>query len=171
MSSCRPWRHGRAPSGSRHRPALKLRPASSACADWSGIPETPIHLEVAALDSATVALANAARETLHMGDMVEAMLADTLEVIQRDDRARAAAVAQWSRYRQSAGRSKGRGASGAGNRAFLRMVRDLRRIHSHLASFAYPVLHRPRTDNLRAANTSTASLPPPPTPEGTEEEG
>jgi phosphate:Na+ symporter len=26
---------------------------------------------------------------------------------------------------------------------FLRMVRDLRRIHSHLASFAYPVLNRP----------------------------
>jgi len=26
----------------------------------------------------------------------------------------------------------------------LRSVRDLRRIHSHLATFAYPVLHRPR---------------------------
>jgi hypothetical protein len=56
---------------------------------------------------------------------------------------------------------------------FLRMVRDLRRIHSHLASFAYPALHRPRND-LRAgiggangvgvANTPapTASLPAPP---------
>jgi phosphate:Na+ symporter len=60
-------------------------------------PGRPIHLEVAALDSATVALANATRETLRMGDMVEAMLADTLEVIRHDDRARAAAVAQWSR--------------------------------------------------------------------------
>jgi phosphate:Na+ symporter len=26
----------------------------------------------------------------------------------------------------------------------LRIVRDLRRVHSHLASFAYPVLHRAR---------------------------
>jgi len=26
----------------------------------------------------------------------------------------------------------------------LRVVRDLRRIHSHLASFAYPVLNRPQ---------------------------
>jgi phosphate:Na+ symporter len=26
----------------------------------------------------------------------------------------------------------------------LRVVRDLRRIHSHLASFAYPVLNRPK---------------------------
>ena len=33
---------------------------------------------------------------------------------------------------------------------FLRMVRDLRRMHSHLASFAYPALHRPRTIGVRA---------------------
>jgi phosphate:Na+ symporter len=273
-------------------------------------PGRPIHLEVAALDSATVALANAARETLRMGDMVEAMLADTLEVIRRDDRARASAIAQWNRCVDRLGaairryladigdeqtldnqfegargqdilaavinlehvsdiihnslvefavRSSKRGeilcaeeletitamlgalhesvhlalavflhaetrdaerlvarktvfrefevaattlsvrllrsAAAASRLAdpkaaervaqetglFLRMVRDLRRIHSHLASFAYPVLHRPRTDNLRAelrglseanpAYKSTASLPPPSPPEGTEEEG
>jgi phosphate:Na+ symporter len=33
---------------------------------------------------------------------------------------------------------------------FLRTVRDLRRVHSHLASFAYPIVHRPRTRARRA---------------------
>jgi phosphate:Na+ symporter len=60
-------------------------------------PGRPIYLDIAALDSATVALANAARETLRMADMVETMLRDALEVIRRDDRGRAAAVAQSSR--------------------------------------------------------------------------
>src|SRR3984893_5161572 len=60
-------------------------------------PGRPMSLDVAALDSATVALANAARETLRMADMVEAMLQGTLEVIRRDDRGRASTVAQWSR--------------------------------------------------------------------------
>jgi phosphate:Na+ symporter len=257
-------------------------------------PGRPIHLEVAALDSATVALANAARETLRMGDMVEAMLADTLEVIRRDDRARASAIAQWNRCVDQLGAAirryladigdeqtldnqfegargqdilaavinlehvsdiihnslvefavksskRGeilcseeletitamlgalhesvhlalavflhaetrdaeslvarktvfrefevaattltvrllRGAAAASRLAdpkaaervaqetglFLRMVRDLRRIHSHLASFAYPVLHRPRPDNLRAEMRGVSEA------EGTEEEG
>jgi phosphate:Na+ symporter len=49
---------------------------------------------------------------------------------------------------------------------FLRTVRDLRRVHSHLASFAYPIVHRPRTrarragagraDEVNAANTPDA---------------
>src|SRR5258708_28587021 len=52
---------------------------------------------------------------------------------------------------------------------FLRTVRDLRRIHSHLASFAYPILHPPRTRGPpatpgralapRATNPPPASLP------------
>jgi phosphate:Na+ symporter len=48
---------------------------------------------------------------------------------------------------------------------FLRMVRDLRRIHSHLASFAYPALNRQRTaTSLGAAlnggsETGTAEAP------------
>jgi len=37
----------------------------------------------------------------------------------------------------------------------LRVVRDLRRIHSHLASFAYPVLNRPRT-GLRGGRRARA---------------
>ena len=55
-------------------------------------PARPVYLDVAALDSATVALANASRETLRMADMLDSMLRDTLEVICRDDRARAEAV-------------------------------------------------------------------------------
>jgi phosphate:Na+ symporter len=60
-------------------------------------PARPIHLDDAALGSATVALANAARETLRMADMVETMLTEALQVVRRDDRGRATAVAQWSR--------------------------------------------------------------------------
>jgi phosphate:Na+ symporter len=60
-------------------------------------PGRPIHLDVAALDSATVAVANAARETLRMADMVEAMLRDSLQVLQYNDRARAEAIAAHNR--------------------------------------------------------------------------
>lgn len=55
-------------------------------------PARPVHLDTAALDSATVALANAARETLRMADMVETMLRDALAVLKHKDRERAAAV-------------------------------------------------------------------------------
>jgi phosphate:Na+ symporter len=60
-------------------------------------PGRPVHLDVAALDSATVALSNAARETLRIADMVESMLRDALEVLKRNDRARADAVAAQNR--------------------------------------------------------------------------
>ena len=60
-------------------------------------PGRPVHLDVAALDSATVALANAARETLRIADMVESMLRDALEVLRHNDRARAEAVAEQNR--------------------------------------------------------------------------
>jgi phosphate:Na+ symporter len=60
-------------------------------------PGRPVYLEVAALDSATVALANAARETLRMADMVETMLRDALEVLRHNDRTRAEAVAAQNR--------------------------------------------------------------------------
>lgn len=60
-------------------------------------PGRPIYLDVAALDSATVALANAARETLRMADMVEAILRDALGVLRLNDRVRAAAVASHNR--------------------------------------------------------------------------
>ncbi|TLY68553.1 MAG: Na/Pi cotransporter family protein [Gammaproteobacteria bacterium] len=60
-------------------------------------PGRPVYLDVAALDSATVALANAARETLRMADMVEIMLRDALGVLRHNDRTRAEAVAAQNR--------------------------------------------------------------------------
>jgi phosphate:Na+ symporter len=40
---------------------------------------------------------------------------------------------------------------------FLRTVRDLRRVHSHLASFAYPVIHRVRSRTRRGAARRAAA--------------
>jgi phosphate:Na+ symporter len=247
----------------------------------SADPSRAVYLDVGALDSATVALANAARETLRMADMVEAMLRDTLGVLRLNDRVRAAAVASLNRCVDQLGGSIRRyladigdeqtldnqregaraqdilsavinlehvgdivanslvefavrslkmgrafspeelemvtamhgelleslrlaltvflqgeprdakrlvarktqfreseaaatalsvrllrsaaaasriGDTGTAEQVaeesdlFLRTVRDLRRIHSHLASFAYPILHRPRTRSRRAAD-------------------
>jgi phosphate:Na+ symporter len=60
-------------------------------------PAKPIHLEEAALDSASVALANAARETLRMADMFEGMLRGAIEVFRSDDRHRAADISRTER--------------------------------------------------------------------------
>ncbi|HWJ36636.1 MAG TPA: Na/Pi cotransporter family protein [Steroidobacteraceae bacterium] len=60
-------------------------------------PGRPVHLDAAALDSATVALANASRETLRMADMIDAMLRDTMELISRESFGRADAVAAAAR--------------------------------------------------------------------------
>jgi phosphate:Na+ symporter len=57
----------------------------------------PLYLDAAGLDSATVALANASRETLRMVDMVEAMLRDSLEVLLKDARLRSTAVSSKAR--------------------------------------------------------------------------
>ena len=79
--------------GALARLLTRWLPAPPAPAD----PGRPVHLDVAALDSATVALANAARETLRIADMVESMLRDALEVLRHNDRARAEAVAAQNR--------------------------------------------------------------------------
>jgi phosphate:Na+ symporter len=50
------------------------------------------HLDPAALDSPSLALANASREVLRMGDLTEAMLVSLLKVIKDDDKAAAAEV-------------------------------------------------------------------------------
>src|ERR1700733_1223470 len=60
-------------------------------------PGRPIYLEPAALEAATIALVNVARETLRMGDMVQAMLRGAAEVFHRDDRHRAKAISQMDR--------------------------------------------------------------------------
>jgi phosphate:Na+ symporter len=63
----------------------------------SADPGKPIHLEPAALDSASVALANAARETLRMADMFEGMLRGSIEVFRSGDRHRAADISRTER--------------------------------------------------------------------------
>jgi phosphate:Na+ symporter len=81
------------PVGSLARSLTRWLPDPPASVD----PAKPMYLDVAALDSATVALANASRETLRMADMVDSMLRDTLAVIYRDDRVRAEAVSSTAR--------------------------------------------------------------------------
>jgi phosphate:Na+ symporter len=259
-------------------------------------PSRPMYLDVAALDSATVALANASRETLRMADMVDSMLRDTLGVIYRDDRVRAEAVSATARcvdklgeairrYLADVGDEQSLDSQRAGARGqdilsavinlehvadiianslvefslrsfkrgeklaaeefeivaamhgelvdclrlalavflqaeprdatrlvaskaqfrmfdasamtlsaqllrtaaattrladkdtaervaeesglFLRTVRDLRRIHSHLASFAYPILHGSRSSTQRPPRMTATAVPAPLTPKGT----
>lgn len=55
-------------------------------------PGRPLYLERAAIDSASVALANASRETLRMSDLTGAMLNDTLTLLSSADTAQATAI-------------------------------------------------------------------------------
>lgn len=57
-------------------------------------PAAPLYLDETAIDTPSVALACAARETLHMGDIVETMLRDSITALMADDRK---LVAQLSR--------------------------------------------------------------------------
>ena len=57
-------------------------------------PAAPRYLDPASLDNASLAIAAAARETLRMGDTVERMLTDSLEVFRTDDRRLAAEISQ-----------------------------------------------------------------------------
>jgi phosphate:Na+ symporter len=72
---------------------LRLFPDPTPSAD----PAKPIHLEQAALDTASVALANATRETLRMADMFETLLREAIEVFQSADRHRAAEISRTER--------------------------------------------------------------------------
>jgi len=60
-------------------------------------PGRPLHLDADALNSATVALANASRETLRMADMIDAMLRDAQQVIAREALDRAVAISASAR--------------------------------------------------------------------------
>ncbi len=60
-------------------------------------PAKPVHLQEAALDSASVALANATRETLRMADMFETLLREAIEVFRSGDRHRAAEISRTER--------------------------------------------------------------------------
>ena len=55
-------------------------------------PGRPLYLEIAAVDSATVALANASRETLRMSDLTATMLREALELLRSGDTAMAAGI-------------------------------------------------------------------------------
>jgi len=57
-------------------------------------PGRPRHLDRSTMDSPGLALACAARESLRMGDLVETMLRDSFDALQRGDRAKIAFVAQ-----------------------------------------------------------------------------
>ncbi len=57
-------------------------------------PARPLYLDPGSLNSPPVALANAARETLRVADVVETMLRGTLEVFQTDDRKRVAEISR-----------------------------------------------------------------------------
>ena len=57
-------------------------------------PSMPRYLEDAALETPSLALANAARETLRMGDTVEAMLREVMMALMNNDRTLAADVSQ-----------------------------------------------------------------------------
>ncbi|HKW53818.1 MAG TPA: Na/Pi cotransporter family protein, partial [Stellaceae bacterium] len=60
----------------------RLLPAAAASAD----PAAPAYLDAAAVHAPSVALTCAARETLHMGDIVEAMLRQSMTALLTDDR-------------------------------------------------------------------------------------
>jgi phosphate:Na+ symporter len=57
-------------------------------------PSLPRYLDEAALDTPPLALANAARETLRMGDTVETMLRDVMTALMNNDRQLASAVSR-----------------------------------------------------------------------------
>jgi phosphate:Na+ symporter len=61
---------------------IRLLPERRKAAD----PSTPLYLDPAALATPTIALTCAAREVMHMGDIVEAMLRQTVTAFMTDDR-------------------------------------------------------------------------------------
>jgi phosphate:Na+ symporter len=60
-------------------------------------PGEPIYLETTALDSATIALTNAARETLRIADMVQEMLRSAMSALRDADRRRVSEVSRMGR--------------------------------------------------------------------------
>jgi phosphate:Na+ symporter len=61
---------------------IRILPDRKPAAD----PSTPLYLDDATIGGPTVALASAARETLHMGDVIEEMLRKAMRVLLTDDR-------------------------------------------------------------------------------------
>ncbi len=156
-------------------------------------PAAPLYLDETAIDTPSVALACAARETLHMGDIVETMLRDSITAVMADDRKAAKKIkhryqfskegaaelvafhqrtldnlklafgvfmsgdikvarkllAEKAALREAelsaaenhlARLREGRPESIETSSLHLDILRDLKRIHSHICSVAYPVL-------------------------------
>ncbi len=89
------------PVGALARLLTRWLPDPPATAD----PGRPVHLDAAALDTATVALANASRETLRMADMIDGMLRNTRELIGGESLQRAESVAAAGRSVDQLGES------------------------------------------------------------------
>jgi phosphate:Na+ symporter len=68
----------------------KIFPARASVADTNA----PRYLDPAALDTPSLALTDAARETLHMGDIVEVMLRQVMKALMTNDRALVVAVSK-----------------------------------------------------------------------------
>ena len=68
----------------------RLFPARTSASD----PSTPLYLDESALATPPVALACAARETLHMGDVIETMLRQAITALMTDDRKLVAEVSR-----------------------------------------------------------------------------
>ena len=79
-----------APIGRIAQLLVRLLPDPAPAAD----PGAPQYLEDVALDTASVALANATREALRMADMVQAMLKGALEVFRNGDRKQASEISR-----------------------------------------------------------------------------
>jgi phosphate:Na+ symporter len=79
-----------APIGRIARLLVRLLPDPAPAAD----PGAPQYLEDVALDTASVALANATREALRMADMVQAILKGALEVFRNGDRKQASEISR-----------------------------------------------------------------------------
>jgi phosphate:Na+ symporter len=69
---------------------VRLLPDPAKSAD----PSTPLYLDETAINTPSVALACAARETLHMGDIVESMLRQAMTALMTNDRKLAAEVSR-----------------------------------------------------------------------------
>ena len=65
-----------------------LLPPPAAASD----PSAPIYLDASAIGTPSLALTSAARETLHMGDLVETMLRETMVALMTDDRKLVSAI-------------------------------------------------------------------------------
>ena len=78
----------------------KLLPEPAKRAD----PSAPLYLDETAIDTPSVALACAARETLHMGDVVEDMLRKAMTALMTNDRKLTARSLAHGQHRRSTGR-------------------------------------------------------------------